>query len=101
MSVRELKSSTPVSRGKVHCNGCGAVINKGVVYKRTTFVFDGAIYDWSSCPPCDEMTEDVAAWCSPLWGEGVSAEDFLEWAYEHSSDPRAVDFLKRHKETSL
>lgn len=101
MSARKLKSATPVSRGKVRCNCCGAVIDKGIVYQRDTFVFDDAIYDWSSCPPCDEMTEDVAAWCSPLWGEGVSAEDFLEWAYYHANDPRAIDFLKRHKETSL
>lgn len=46
-----------VSTGKPVCTVCLLDIPQGTEYLRQTFVSDGELWEWKSCPVCEEATE--------------------------------------------
>ena len=95
MSVTVLSDKTVRARKPHKCSTCGAVaVEPGQEYRRETLIYDGRIYDWVMCGPCDELFMEVYdyAYCSD---EGVSSHEFLNWAEEHPEDQRAKDYLAR------
>lgn len=87
------------SARKIHrCRTCFApAVLPGESYKRQTYAYDGMVYDWVSCRPCDEICGEVHSWV--LDDEGVTSEDYYEWADELRDDPKhgesARAYLKR------
>lgn len=75
------------SARKMHrCRTCFApAALAGETYKRQTYVYDGRVYDWVSCQPCDEICGEVHSWS--MSEEGVTAFDYYEWADEYRNDP--------------
>lgn len=94
MSNELISSREPVSRGKVKCFCCNSTIQRGQKYLRQTCVFDGRLYDWTTCQPCIEITPDVLAWCSYV-DDGVDGEDYYGWAGDHPDNPKAKAYLER------
>lgn len=72
---------------KAHpCCICTApAVQPGETYERRTYVYDGQVYDWVNCKPCNDLISVVADWSSA--DEGVGQEDFAEWAGDHKDDP--------------
>lgn len=85
----ELLSSKTRKARKAHpCSYCGAAaVQPGGTYTRDTFVFDGYVYDWITCDPCNGMYGVVRAWSSAFGDEGLNGEDFIEWACDYKDDP--------------
>lgn len=82
-----LHQARPTAR-KVHrCSCCGGIIRAGQMYCRDTFVYDGRVYDWLTCPGCEPLRTIVDAWSSAACGEGISADDYREWANDNQDDP--------------
>lgn len=86
---------TVTARKPHHCQCCGTVaVQPGDTYHRAVYTYDGHIYTWISCQPCDEISGDVWDW----WDrpeEGCGRDSYIEWAEENLADPRAVAYLRR------
>jgi hypothetical protein len=69
---------------KVHpCSTCGGpAAAVGELYVRSTYIYDDHIYDWVTCSPCRDITNAVYSWAY-LPEEGITAEDYHEWAVAH------------------
>lgn len=89
-----LRSSTPTARKAHRCYTCNGAIKPGEKYRRAVYLGDDGLYEWVTCPPCDELTQVVWDWAGRPH-EGVTDEEFAEWARESSDDPRAAAFLAR------
>ena len=81
----ELIRDRTVTARKAHpcqtCNRAAAV--RGETYLRSTYVFDGRIYDWVMCQECSEMLSEVYDWSVDGYEFGVGRYEFHEWAQEH------------------
>lgn len=83
-----LREKTVTARKAHECMTCTATaIRPGETYVRTTYVYDGHLYDWVQCTECDQISGLVYNWSSDP-DEGVGRDDFMEWAREHHDDPR-------------
>lgn len=89
-----LRSSKPTARKTHRCYTCRAEIQPGEQYRRAVYLGDDGLYEWVTCPPCDELTQVVWNWAGQPY-EGVTDEEFAEWARESTDDPRASAFLAR------
>lgn len=91
-----IAEKTVTARKPHRCLCCGAIaIQPGQMYHRETYVYDGRVYDWVSCADCNMIGGDVYEWYGEP-GEGVSADEYDEWATEHQeTDPRALAYLNR------
>lgn len=47
------------SRGVVACMLCGRLVERGEVYRVTTYKYEGRLYDWPVCPHCAAFGEIV------------------------------------------
>jgi hypothetical protein len=94
-----LRKSKPTARKPQGCSCCPAVIPVGTTYRRETFVYDGYVYDWKTCPACEGLDGPVFAWSTAMWHEGVGPDDYFEWASDHQNDPvhgeKARSYLAR------
>ncbi|MET0888329.1 MAG: hypothetical protein ABWX92_17970 [Mycetocola sp.] len=79
---------TVKSARKTHaCRTCFApAALPGEAYKRQTYAYDGRVYDWVSCSACDEICGEVHSYV--MNDEGVTADDYYEWANELRDDPK-------------
>lgn len=95
--VTQLRQSTPVARKAHRCGMCNGSVQPGERYHRSTNLFDGRVYDFITCSPCesDGILAEVHAWCGSPW-EGVSAEDAYEWAHDNRDQPAAAAWLTRY-----
>lgn len=74
--IREGRSR---SRGKVRCSACMGRIPAGVTYLRQTVRAEGRIFDWLTCPGCEDlMPEIVNLAIAP--GRPAGAGELDEWA---------------------
>ena len=80
-----LSDTKPKARKDHRCSCCLGLIRKGVTYSRTTCIYDGRMYDWLSCPGCDDIASAVFNWIAYA-DEGVTADDYDEWARDHQDD---------------
>ena len=81
-----LKQLTPVASKAHLCGSCGAVaVRPGERYDRSTYLFDGSVYDWVSCLPCKGLASVVFDWMVEP-DEGISRDDYHEWATEMAND---------------
>lgn len=87
MSAQVLSSKTVTARKPHACMTCNTKeIQPDVQYRRTTMVYDGRVYDWVQCEPCQTITNLVWEWAN---GEdGIDADDYAEWADEFQDDPK-------------
>lgn len=83
-----LKEKMVKARKAHNCQTCLTVtIQPGTVYRRATYVYDGMVYDWVSCEPCEAISMLVYDWWSDSGEEGVGFDEYRDWAYEHEDDP--------------
>ena len=81
-----LKRLTPVARKPHLCNCCGSMaVSPGERYDRSTWLYDGSVYDWVQCAPCKAVTDLVFDWVVEV-DEGISRDDYRAWATEMSND---------------
>jgi len=81
-----LKHLTPVARKPHLCGSCGAVaVRPGERYDRSTYLFDGSVYDWVSCLACKGLASVVFDWVVDP-DEGISRDDYQGWATEMTND---------------
>lgn len=94
-----LRERRPTARKTHHCEDCNGPIPVGTKYNRATLIYDGHVYDWVTCDPCDALVNTVWRWVDPVSDEGIGRDEFLEWAREHLDDPEhgeaARQFLAR------
>lgn len=83
----ELRSRTPRARKPHACDCCTCPIPAGTVYHRTTLVYDGHVYDWVSCCPCNQLVNTVWRFVDPVHDEGIGVDEFTWWADVHRDDP--------------
>jgi len=77
------------------CQVCtGTAIHTGETYLRSTYVYDGRVYDWVLCANCEAMTSDVWCWTGNP-DEGIDAETYHEWASEYRDDSRSIELYRR------
>lgn len=83
-----LREKTFVARKAHRCDTCEATaISAGESYSRQTYVYDGRVYDWVQCGACRAIAGDVFTWMEGWYDEGISRDDYLEWAREHKDHP--------------
>ena len=97
----EMRHATPKARKPHECSLCLGPISPGETYSKTTYVYDGRVYDWRTCAAClaDKVSTAVFDWTE--WDEdGIGPDDALEWAEENwRQDPAALRLLIRgHKD---
>ncbi|KSU80770.1 hypothetical protein AS032_08280 [Rhodococcus qingshengii] len=74
---------------------CNTVaIQSGVQYRRTTMVYDGRVYDWVQCQPCDAIRNSVWQWSNN--DDGIDADDYSEWADEFQDHPTLGEAARAH-----
>lgn len=78
-----LRSATRTARKWHHCDICGGMVKIGEKHHVSTNVFDGRVYDFRTCIPCqtDRIVSEVYDWAGGP-DEGVTAETAWEWAHE-------------------
>ncbi|AEQ20969.1 hypothetical protein E3_0550 [Rhodococcus phage E3] len=81
-----LKRTQPTARKEHRCETCFSKIQPGVQYHRATVLYDGRIYEWVNCGPCEDVFDAVWGW-SNQYDEGIGPDDYEEWACEFESDP--------------
>lgn len=92
-----LKEAQPTARKPHRCHACTITIEPGTKYNRQTAVFDGRVYDWIACLPCESLLGDVSDWKGDD-SEGVDGEDFYEWATAHQgNDESAAAYMTRYR----
>lgn len=78
-----IREATRKARKAYRCAICTGPINPGDTCRVSTYVYDGSLYDFRCCQPCDadNITAIVWHWCGRP-DEGVTEEDAIEWARE-------------------
>ena len=96
MSDPTLLKEGRVKARKTHgCSVCtSTAVQPGDTYLRSTYAFDGRVYDWLLCTVCESMTSDVWDWVS-FTEDGIGADEYGEWASENREDPRSVALYER------
>ena len=87
----QLAKTQPRARKAHRCANCSARIHPGETYSRQTNVYDGRIYDWVSCDPCEAIFQTIWDWAGRP-DEGICSDTFFDWALDHrgeSADARA------------
>jgi hypothetical protein len=81
------ETNIKAARKEHYCRICGGVAARvGEPYKRSTYVYDGRVYDWIECAPCSALNGEVWDWCS--WPEeGIGVDQYDEWALDHKDHP--------------
>lgn len=75
-----LNEKTVKARKPHLCNCCYAVaVEPGQTYTRTTYVYDGRVYDWVSCTECQRVAGDVFEYAADP-EEGIGPDTYQEWA---------------------
>ena len=83
--IREQTVKARKAHGCMTCNT--TAIQAGETYCRTTYVYDGRIYDWVQCTECSKLVGEVYRWAGQP-DEGVGEDTFAEWASESATDER-------------
>lgn len=88
MSAVMLDHGIRRARKAYRCGLCWSQINPGDHYAFQVNVWDGRVYTWRDCLPCerDGVIDLVQSWWSP--DDGVTADEASEWASEAVSWPR-------------
>lgn len=78
-----LREKTVTARKQHTCETCNATaVQPGDTYRRSTYAYDGRVYDWVQCDPCRNMAAEVFSWVG-VTDEGVTGDDYTEWACEY------------------
>jgi hypothetical protein len=81
-----LGDKTVVARKPHLCQTCDAIaVEKGQEYRRVTYAFDGTVYVWVQCEACRSLEPAITDWVQD-YHEGISRDDYHEWAREHEHD---------------
>lgn len=92
-----LREKTVVARKAHHCGTCeGTAISPGESYSRQTYVYDGRVYDWVQCDGCRAIAGLVFTWMEDWYDEGISRDDYVEWAREHQDHPLHGDAARAY-----
>lgn len=79
------------ARKTYHCGMCLAAISRRDFYAFSVNIYDGRIYTWRECLPCDRdnVVTFVHDWTGGYHDEGVDYEAAIEWAEEAVGWPRS------------
>lgn len=100
-----LRDGYPKARKEYTCKLCTCTIRVGEVYYNQQNAYEGTVYIWRECLPCNdsEVARLVSAWMmNPE--EGMWWEDAYEWATDAvKAGPGEVqlaaqDYLNRYRE---
>ena len=95
MTATLLRQKLVKARVEHGCLVCtGTAIHAGETYLRSTYAYDGRVYDWVLCSNCEAMTSDVWDW-SNQDDDGIGADTYYEWASEYRDDPRSIELYRR------
>ena len=95
-SVLVLKTSTPKARKTHKCMFCGAKIEIGDKYDRSTCVFDGNLYDWITHCECSKVASILEMYddCDDGVDEDAFREYINEYVYHNHYDNELDDIAK-------
>lgn len=92
-----LREKTVVARKGHLCDTCETTaISVGETYSRQTYVHDGRVYDWVQCESCRAIAGLVFTWMEDWYDEGISRDDYVEWAREHRDHPLHGDAARAY-----
>ena len=88
--VTTLNETDRTARKSYFCGMCARRINPGERHHVQTNLYDGRVYDWRECLPCDRdgIMNYVNDWSGGWHDEGVDYEQAVEWAQEAVGWPR-------------
>lgn len=94
--ARLIKAKSLKARKFHYCRNCGTEIAApGEFYRRETYVYDGSVYNWTTCDECEKIIHDVHMWCG--WPEeGIGREEFYEWAIDQENDDMYGEYAKSY-----
>lgn len=79
-----LSRKTVRARKQHSCMLCHKVaVEPGQEYERATLIYDGRIYDWVNCAPCDALVRFVVDWAVD---DEISEDTVYDWAREIAWD---------------
>lgn len=90
-----ISTTRPKARKSHRCEFCTGLIQPGEHYHRKTDVTDGRMSTFKVCEPCDDISFAVWSYSGMPYDEGVSTDDFRDWAIEHPTRLDATAFLAR------
>lgn len=93
-----LREATRTARKAHRCGACNGEIPIGTKHRVSTNVWDGRVYDWRTCRPCDDdhIIGEVYYWAG-YPDEGVDYESAWEWAHEYRVSTSALgDTARRY-----
>ena len=78
-----LDVTNPTARKPHTCDLCGAPITPGEKYERQRCVYDGHMYAWLTCVPCQEVAHQAWEYYADTidYDEGLGTETTDEWAH--------------------
>lgn len=92
-----LREKTVVARKGHLCDTCETTaISVGETYSRQTYVHDGRVYDWVQCESSRAIAGLVFTWMEDWYDEGISRDDYVEWAREHRDHPLHGDAARAY-----
>lgn len=103
LGPRLLKATRPKARKANRCSLCAGPINPGDPYLRESLSYNGFMYEWLTCTPCDtdNVTYLITAWAEGDLEDGIFLEAARKWAedeFSHTTDEEreaAERFLER------
>ena len=92
-----LDVTNPTARKPHTCDLCGAPIAPGEKYERQRCVYDGHMYAWLTCVPCQEVAHQAWEYYADTidYDEGLGTETCDEWAHDHLDSSVAIAYLAR------
>lgn len=90
-------STYPLARKRHTCLACYGTIGPGETYERIVSFYDGTVGAWKACTDCRDITDRVLDYTPYDYDEGLTADDYDEWASENTDDPAARAYLHRRE----
>lgn len=90
-------SSYPRARKRHTCLACYGTIWPGETYERIVSFYDGTVGAWKACTDCCDITDRVWGHTPYVYDEGLSADDYDEWAKDNQYAIAARAYLHRRE----
>lgn len=98
---QEINRTNPIARKQHRCDFCGGTIEKGEMYDRAVYTFDGSVYTWKSHLHCLNIASEIDDYDET----GITRDRFATWideyVYQNHFDDEIDDISKEWQGKSI